>query len=149
MRGFLNLIVRWAIVALGVALAAAILPGIRYSNGTTLALVAVLLGLFNAFLKPVLVMFALPFVILTLGLGLWVINAVVLWLTGKLLAPEFVVEGFGSALLGAAIISFTNMALSSLTGEKKHRLNFRRGAPPPANPPPRDARRRDDDVIDI
>lgn len=142
MRGFLNLVVRWAIVALGVALAARIVPGISYSDGTTLLLVVVLLSLFNAFLKPVLVMFALPFVILTLGLGLWVINATLLYVIGKVLAPEFVVAGFGSALLGSAIISLTNILLSRLVGETKAKASRGPGAPPSKRP-------KDDDVIDV
>lgn len=142
MSGFLGIVVRWAILALGVALAARIVPGISYTDGLSLLLVVVLLALFNAFLRPVLVLFALPFVVLTLGLGLWLINALVLYVIGKIMAPGFVVAGFGSALLGSAIISLTNMFLTRLVGAKPQGVEKKnRGAPP--------KRGRDDDIIDV
>jgi putative membrane protein len=142
MRGLLNFVMRVAFIALGVALAARIVHGISYTDGETLLLVAVLLGLFNAFLKPVLVLFTLPFVVLSLGLGLWAINALILYLTGKLLAPDFRVTTVGAALLGALIISVTNMALSNLVGSPRG-PRPPRGAPPP--PPPAGP----GDVIDV
>lgn len=143
MSGFLGVVVRWAILALGVALAARIVPGIDYTDGMSLVLVVVLISAFNAFLRPVLVLFALPFVVLTLGLGLWFINALLLYVIGALLKPGFVVAGFGSALIGSAIISVTNMFLTRLFGAKPKEppsQGGRRGPP---------TKRRDDDVIDV
>ena len=126
--------VRWAVLALGVILSAKLVPGITYDSGTTLLVVVVLLSLFNAILKPVLVIFTLPFVLLTLGVGIWLINAG-LFLAVSRLVPGFAVRDFGAALWGALIVSVTNFVVSAL-------LRVRRLTPPA---PPR----APDDVIDI
>jgi len=131
-----NLLVRWTILALGVALAATLVPGISYTTGTTLAVVVLLLSLFNAILKPLLLLFTLPFIVLTLGVGVWLINALLLFLVGKLV-EGFHVASFGSALLGAAIISITNVAVSGM---------LRRASTPPPGP---GREKKRDDVIDI
>jgi len=133
MRGLLNFVMRVAFLALGVALAARIVRGISYTDGETLLLVAVLLGLFNAFLKPVLVLFTLPFVVFSLGLGLWVINAFLLWSAGRLV-EGFRVQGLMAALVGALIISLTNLVLSAVLGPPKGPRPPPGGAPRP--PPP-------------
>jgi putative membrane protein len=131
-----NLLVRWLVLALGVGLAATLVPGISYDTGGTLALVVLLLSLANAFLKPLLVLFTLPFIVLTLGLGVWLINALLLLFVGWLL-DGFHVAGFGSALLGALVISLTHLLVTRL---------LRDSARPPSAPP---RSRRDDDVIDV
>src|ERR1039458_3481251 len=69
------LLVRWLVLALGVALATKLVPGIRCDDGETLVIVAVLLSFFNSFLKPLLVLFTLPFILVTMGVGIIVINA--------------------------------------------------------------------------
>lgn len=132
-----NLLVRWLILALGVGLSATLVPGIDYSSGSTLALVVVLLSLFNAVLKPLLVLFTLPFIVFTLGIGVWLINSLLFYFVGKLV-DGFHVAGFGSAMLGALIVSLTNLFLSQM---------LRRAAAPPPPAPPRSGRR--DDVIDV
>ena len=148
MRGLLNFVMRVAFLALGVALAARIVRGISYTDGETLLLVAVLLGLFNAFLKPVLVLFTLPFVVLSLGLGLWVINAFLLWSAGRLV-EGFRVQGLTAALVGALIVSLTNMVLSTLLGPPKDPRPPSGGAPrPPPGRPPRPPS-GGGDVIDV
>jgi putative membrane protein len=143
MHPLVQLALRWSVLALGVALAAAIIPGIEYRNGTTLFLVVVVLGLFNAFLKPLLVLFTLPFVLLTLGLGVWLINAVLLYGAGWLI-EGFTVAGFGSALLGALIVSVTNLLVSHLVGGGP-RITVRRGPGGRGGPPGRGG----GDVIDV
>jgi len=146
----LKLIVRWAVLAVGIALSAAIVPGIGYDNWKTLLVVVVLLGLFNAFLRPLLVLFTLPFVILTLGLGLWVINSVLLYFVGRWV-DGFEVETFVAAMFGALIISVTNMFLSRLTGtgpqiRVKGSVNVgRRGSGAAPGP----TRIKDKDAIDV
>lgn len=132
-----NLLVRWLILALGVGLSAMLVPGIDYSSGSTLALVVVMLSLFNAVLKPLLVLFTLPFIVFTLGIGVWLINSLLFYFVGKLV-DGFHVAGFGSAMLGALIVSLTNLFLSQM---------LRRAAAPPPPAPPRSGRR--DDVIDV
>ena len=145
-NGFFNLVLRWAFLAMGVALAAKIVPGISCVDGSTLFLVVVLLSLFNAFLKPLLVLFTLPLVVLSAGFGLWLINAFLLWGTSRFVSG-FHVDGLWAALLGSLIISLTNMAFSTLFGAK--RVRVQRGPrgpqePPRPNPPPGKG-----DVIDV
>ncbi len=139
---FVNLLVRWAILALGVVLAATLVPGIRYDSGTTLAVVVLLLSFFNAVLKPLLVLFTLPFIVLSLGIGVWVINALLLYFVGKLV-DGFSVQSFWAAMLGALVVSLTNLVLTRV-------LHSAATPPRPPTPPsgPR-GRGKDDDVIDI
>ena len=110
---FVNLLVRWTVLALGVALAARIIPGISYRDGETLLVVVLLLSFFNAILKPLLLLFTLPFILLTLGVGVVVINALLFLWVGKLV-KGFEVASFWSALGGALIVSVTNIVMNSL-----------------------------------
>ena len=137
-KAFVNLLVRWLILALGVVLAEKLVPGIMCDDGLTLAVVVVLLSFFNVVLKPLLLLFTLPFIVLSLGLGVWVINALLFFLVGKLV-NGFHVAGFGSALLGALIVSVTNLILSRLMAPPRK---------PPGSPPPAGGGKRED-VIDI
>lgn len=134
---FVNLLVRWSVLALGVVLSAVLVPGIRYDTAGTLAIVVILLSFFNAVLKPLLVLFTLPFIVLSLGIGVWLINAFLLYFVGKLV-DGFHVAGFGSAMLGALVVSVTNMILTQM---------LKSAAVPPPRPPQREDKR--DDVIDI
>src|SRR6185503_13128716 len=134
---FTQLLVRWLVLALGVMLATKIVPGIRCDDGATLVVVVLLLSFFNAILKPLLVLFTLPFIIITMGLGVVVINALLFLFVGKLVAG-FHVAGFWSAVLGSLVVSVTNILLSSFTRTKKVD-----GSGPPPKPDKRD------DVIDI
>jgi putative membrane protein len=136
---FVNLLVRWAILALGVVLSATLVPGINYTTGTTLAVVVLLLSLFNAVLKPLLLLFTLPFIVLTLGIGVWLINAFLFYIVGRLV-DGFQVTGFGAALLGAAVVSITNFLV----------IRLLRNASEPRGPlRPGKRERKADDVIDI
>ena len=83
-NGFVNMLVRWLILALGVTLSTKIVPGISYDTGTTLAMVVIVLSFFNAVLKPLLLLFTLPFIVLSLGVGIWIINAVLFYFVGRL-----------------------------------------------------------------
>ena len=134
---FTQLLVRWLVLALGVMLATKIVSGIKCDNGTTLIAVVLLLSFFNAILKPVLVLFTLPFILVTMGLGVIVINALLFLFVGHLV-NGFVVEGFWSAVGGSLVVSFTNLVVSAFTrGSKKETR------PVPKPPAPKD------DVIDI
>lgn len=135
---FVNLLVRWLVLALGVVLSTKIVPGISYDTGTTLFVVVLLLSLFNAVLKPLLLLFTLPFIVLTLGVGIWLINALLFYFVGRLV-DGFHVAGFGSALLGALIVSLTNMILNRLLTPPS----------PPGGPGRSGAPAKRDDVIDI
>ncbi|MCD8482480.1 MAG: phage holin family protein [Verrucomicrobia bacterium] len=92
--------------------------GIEYTDNKTLFVVVVLFSLFNMFLKPLLILFALPFVIMTLGLGLWVINALLLYMTGALV-DGFTVASFWSALWGALLISLVSGVTTALLSPNK------------------------------
>ena len=128
-----NLFIRWIVLALGVVLAAHIVPGIRYDDGATLLVVVLLLSFFNAILKPLLVLFTLPFILLTMGLGVMVINALLFLFVGRIVSG-FHVAGFWSAVGGALIVSITNLVMSRLLARNSSRPR------PPA---------KRDDVIDI
>lgn len=143
-NSFLRHLRTGAISALGVLLAAYLLEGIHYESTGTLVLVVLVLGLFNALVRPLLILFALPFVLLTLGLGIWLINALVLYWTGALV-PGFEVATYWTALWGAAIISLTGMLASALFGDST--VTVHRGGPPrgPRRGPPRGG----GDVIDV
>jgi putative membrane protein len=127
-----QLFVRWLVLALGVILATKLVPGISCSDGSTLVVVVLLMSLFNAILKPLLLLFTLPFILLTMGLGVFLINALLFWWAGNLVAG-FYVASFGSAFGGALVVSVTNVVVSLLT----------RGPPKPPKTPKRT------DVIDI
>ncbi|HWA28177.1 MAG TPA: phage holin family protein [Lacunisphaera sp.] len=137
-KAFVNLLLRWLILALGVVLAEKILPGISCDNALTLAVVVLLLSFFNVILKPLLLLFTLPFIILSLGLGIWLINALLFYLVAWLV-EGFHVAGFGSALLGALIVSVTNLVMNRLMMPPR---------PPPGAPPAARPGKRED-VIDI
>ncbi len=122
----MNLLIRVAVNAAALAVAAWLLDGIRLTDrddrALTLIGVAVVFGLINAFIAPVIKLLSLPFIILTLGLLLWVINAVMLLLTSRIadsLGLGFEVDGFGTALLGALVISVVSAILGSFVDDDK------------------------------
>jgi putative membrane protein len=116
-RPLLSLIVRWLVLALGVTLAEKIVSGVDCEDGTTLLVVVVLLSFFNAVLRPVLVLFTLPFIVLTMGLGLVVINALLFLLVDRLV-PGFHVADFWSAVWAAVIVGITNFAMTLLMKQR-------------------------------
>ena len=109
----LQLLARWIVLALGVMLATKIVAGITCEDGMTLVAVVLLLSLFNAILKPLLVLFTLPFIIVTMGLGVVVINALLFLFVGEIV-KRFHVAGFWPALGGSVVVSITNLLVSSL-----------------------------------
>ena len=111
----LGFAIRTLISALGLWLAAKLIPGIAIEGGWTLLLSAFLLGLVNAVVRPVLIFLTFPITILTLGLFLWVINAAMLGLVARLL-PGFHLDGFGPALVGSLLVSLTSWIASWYIG---------------------------------
>lgn len=116
-RPFLALIVRWLVLALGVTLAEKLVPGVDCQDGLTLFVVVVLLSFFNAVLRPILVLFTLPFIVLTMGLGLVVINALLFLLVGRLV-DGFHVDGFWSAFWAAVIVGLTNFFMTMVMKQR-------------------------------
>ena len=122
----MRFVLRWFINAVALLAAAFVVPGIRLTASATspglnewmtLAIVALIFGLINAIIRPVVFFLTLPLTILTLGLFMFVVNALMLLLTGRIaqaLDLGFRVGGFGSALLGALVISVVSFLLGRL-----------------------------------
>jgi putative membrane protein len=126
---------RWAANTLGVLIAANLVRGIHYDSFLGLLLASLLLGILNAFVRPVMVLLALPLLIVTLGLFILVINALLLYFVGSVLKP-FHVDSFGAALFGALIISLVSMLVNGLFGTKQTRIEVSHRRPPrPPGPP--------------
>ena len=120
----------WLINTLAVLVATQIVPGIRYDSTTGLLVATLVLGILNAFLRPVLMFLSLPLLIFTLGLFTLVINAVLLYWVGNLV-HDFHVDHFSSAFWGALVISLVSLIFNSITGSGNSRVTFRRGKTPP------------------
>lgn len=121
----------WLINTLAVAVAAFIVPGIHYQKPLDLIIASFLLGMLNTFLRPILMLLALPLLIVTLGLFIFVINAVLLWFVGQLSPDHFSVKDFWSAFWGALIIGVISVLLNTLTGSGNARVEIRRRPRPP------------------
>lgn len=121
----------WLINTLAVALAGYLVHGIHYEKALDLLMASLLLGIFNAVLRPILLFLSLPLLLFTLGLFTLVINALLLYLVSFLLHPHFFVESFSSAFWGALIISVVSLILNALTGTGNSRIRFHRRRPPP------------------
>ncbi len=111
-------LLRGVSTAAGVFLATQTVPGIECRSWQGLVAVALLLGLFNAFVRPLLLLLSLPLLVVTLGLFLWVINAGLLSLAAYLVKP-FSVASFWSALGGAAVISVVSMLGNAVLGVRR------------------------------
>jgi putative membrane protein len=112
MRGFL---IRAAVVALGLWLASQIVPGVEIRSTGSLIAAALLLGIVNAFVRPILVILTLPITLLTLGLFLLIINGLMIELVSHFLSG-FVVVGLGSAILTSVVVAVTSWLMSSFIG---------------------------------
>ena len=139
---------RWAITTVGVLVATYVVPGIAYDHDhwQGLLIATLLLGLLNAFLRPLLLLLSLPLLVLTLGLFTLVINAALLYGVGQLV-KTFYVASFGAAFWGGLVISLISLPLNFLTGAGGARIEFRRGKPQDRDRPPGDG--DDGPVIDV
>jgi putative membrane protein len=108
----MSLLFRIIIIAVACFLAARLLPGVTVSDAKTAILVAIVLALLNAFLKPILVALTLPITILTFGLFLLVINILIILLAARIV-PGFHVDGWLSALLFSLIVSVITYVLDA------------------------------------
>lgn len=114
----MNILVRWLITTFAIIVSAYILPGITVVGLSTALLAALVLGLINVFLKPILIILTLPINIITLGLFTFVINAALVLLTARLV-PGFEVDGFWWALLFSLIVSIVTAGLHSIVQDKR------------------------------
>jgi putative membrane protein len=133
-KKLLRFLQSWIINTAAVLVAAAFLHNhITYDNKfQNLLIASLLLGILNAFVRPILMLIALPLLIFRLGLFTLVINALLLFLVGQ--TPFFHVDRFGYAFLGALIISIISIALNVLTGGARVTVRRQRRPPPPKNP---------------
>ncbi len=114
----MRLLLRWLITSLSLFAAAELVPGIHVGHDawTAFAVMAVILGLVNAVVRPILKLLSCPLIILTLGLFSLVINGVTLWLASAIAVDwfhvSFHVDGFMAAFLGALIVSLVSLVLT-------------------------------------
>lgn len=114
-----KLLVRWAITAFAIWVASEYVDGVILDgNWQTLLWVALVFGIVNTIVKPILQIFSFPFILITLGLFLFVINAAVLGLTAWL-TDALIVTGFVPALLGSLVISIINWIASRIIDNDK------------------------------
>jgi len=120
----MKLLIRWLITSVSLFVAAWLVPGIRVEpNGwATFAVMAVILGLLNATVRPLLKLLSCPLIILTLGLFVVVVNGLTLWLASAIAVGwfhvGFHVDGFWPAFLGALIVSVVSVILNAVVSEE-------------------------------
>ncbi len=107
------ILLKWVLFALAIMLTAWLIPGIEVDSFLSALLVVVIMALINTFIKPLIVFITLPINVITLGLFMLVINAVLFLLLGKI-SPGFEVNGFLSALLGSVIVTFLGTLISNI-----------------------------------
>lgn len=123
-------LLRWAINTLAVLVAVCVVPGLNYEKPLDLLLASLLLGILNAFVRPVLMFLSLPLLIFTLGIFTLFINALLLYFVGLLLQPHFYVRSFAGAFWGALIISIVSLVFNVITGVNRTQFRFEHRARP-------------------
>ncbi len=114
----MGFLLHWAIVAVALWVAARLVPGVTVSSVPALLIAALVLGFVNALVRPVLTILTLPITILTLGLFYLVVNGAAFGLAAALV-PGFGVAGFGSAILGALLVSLVSWVLGGLFSTRR------------------------------
>jgi putative membrane protein len=122
-------ILRWVINAIALYLAIILVPGIRLTNAgsnqwVAIILLALVFGLLNALLRPLIMILTCPLIILTLGLGTLLVNTFLFYLTGQIgqqFGWGFTVDGFLPAFLGALVVSIVSVVLSALLKDEMKR----------------------------
>ena len=117
----MKLVLSWALNALALLVTAKLIPGIAVNGFATLLLAALIIGLINAFIKPIVQLFTLPLTIVTLGLFALVINALLLALAAWIV-PGFTIAGFWSAFFGAIVLSIVSTILHMIFLPKQHHI---------------------------
>ena len=113
----MGLLIRLVANALAILAAAYIVPGIEVAGGLSLLAAALVLGLVNAVVRPILLFLTLPFTLVTLGLFIFLLNAFCLWLTSWLV-KGFEVHGFWAAVLGALIVSVVSWLVNVFLSDR-------------------------------
>jgi putative membrane protein len=116
----MKLIVRWLLLAAALLLVAYLYPGVTVASFSSALIAAFVLGIFNTLVRPLLVLLTLPVTLLTLGLFLFVINALMFWAAASVL-DGFNVAGFWAALVGSLIYSVCGMVIDAATEQMFNR----------------------------
>lgn len=114
----IKLILRWVLSAVALLAVSYLYSGVQVASFTTALLAALVIGLLNVTLRPILVLLTLPVTVLTLGLFLFVVNALVFWSASGLMSG-FHVTGFGAALLGSLIYSLLSLFIDAVVRDSK------------------------------
>ncbi len=116
-------VLRWLITGIALYAAVQLVPGITYEGGwTTLAGMALIVGLLNAFVRPLLALMSCPLIIVTMGLFILVLNAAVFLLAARLASVfgvSFFVSGFGSAFWGALVVGIVSFFMNLWVRDKE------------------------------
>ena len=105
-------LIRWAVTTVAVFVAEKLIPGIDCTSAGALLGASLLLGIINAFVRPILLLLSIPFIIVTMGFFILVVNALLLLFVGQVI-PSFSVDSFWSAFFGSIVISIVSWILSS------------------------------------
>lgn len=133
----MGVLIRLVANALAILAAAYIVPGIEVAGGLSLLVAALVLGLVNAVVRPILLFLTLPFTLVTLGLFIFLLNAFCLWLTSWLVTG-FEVHGFWAAVFGALIVSVVSWLVNVFLSDRGKVVSITRRE-----------RHPDGDVIDV
>lgn len=126
----MRILIHWFITSVALVAAAWLVPGIRVEREawTVFAAMAVILGLVNAIVRPLLKLMSCPLIILTLGLFVLVINGLTLWIASAIAVRwfhvGFYVDGFAPAFIGALIVSIVSVILTALLAPKRSENQF-------------------------
>ncbi len=116
----MSIIIRWFINALALMLVAYLYPGVQVAGMLEALIAALVLGLVNALIRPILVLLTLPVTVLTLGLFIFVINAFLFWFVAEVV-KGFTVSGFMAALIGSVLFSIITIISSWLISGKNNK----------------------------
>jgi putative membrane protein len=126
----MSFLLRLVINAIALWLATRLVDGISFDGAIPfLLVVALIFGVINSIVKPILIVLTFPFLIVTLGLFLLVLNGAMLWLTGEISDAAdlgFHVSGFGAAFLGGLVVSVVSFVLSLVVGDSRRKGTERR-----------------------
>ena len=115
----MRLLARLLVIAAAVWIVAAVVPGVHVQEGvTSYLIIAVIFAIVNVLVRPVLLLFSLPFLVITLGLFLLVVNAALLGITAAL-TDRLSIDGFGAAVIAALLITMVTWAGDNALGLKK------------------------------
>ncbi|CDM97423.1 MULTISPECIES: phage holin family protein [Limnospira] len=112
----INFFLTWLLAAIALSITAYLVPGFALDSWQAAAVGAIVMGLVNAIIKPILTILTLPLTLLTLGLFLFVVNAISLYLVAQF-TPGFTINGFWPALWGSIVLSLVSWGMSQIANK--------------------------------